>query len=76
MFNMFFMFVFLSPFWNSTENLKHMKMNRWRSIKQYSEEEEEVQLPGSLPVEVGVKCDIVGMRIRDGPSPPRVPSEY
>lgn len=73
MFNMFFMFVFLRPFGNSAENLKHMKMNRRRSIKQYSEE---VRLPGSLPMEVGVKCDIVGMRIRDGPSPPRVPSEY
>lgn len=53
---------------------KKLKMNR-RNMKQCLEEKE-VQLAGSLPMEVGVKCDIVCMRIRDGPSPPRVPSEF
>lgn len=38
--------------------------------------EERGQIADSLPMVVGVEGDIVCMRIRGGPSPPRVLLEY
>lgn len=51
-------------------------MPRGIKTEMYLAGRERTVLTGSLPMKVGVKGDIVCIRIRSEPSPPRLLSEY